>query len=250
MIAIAKKMKIIIGIIALLVIALLVYRLSPYKLEFLGYYDKIWAHRANSIEKLHSALDYYKGVELDLVYHEQENFLDVNHPPTTSIHLEFENYIATLDKEEYPFLWLDIKNLREDTAKSIFTKLQDVFAKVNYPLQNVLIETRYPEALPMFSEAGYKTSYYLPAFLVKRDSVLLEKTIERVKKTLKEQPNIAISTSHKDYHIVKEHFPEHRKYIWVLVPVVNIDFFTTREILKDETVEVVLVKYVALKGNR
>jgi len=250
MIAVTKKMRIIIGMIAALVVVLLLYRLSPYKLEFLGHYNKIWAHRANSIEKLRSALDYYKGVELDLVYHEQENFLDVNHPPVESVHLEFENYIAALDNQKYPFLWLDIKNLRKENAKSIFAKLEHIFTKANYPLQNILIETRHPEALPIFTNAGYKTSYYLPAFLAKRDTVLLKNTIERIKKTLEEQPNIAISTSHKDYHIIKEHFPEHRKYVWVLVPVVNIDFFTTREILKDETVKVVLVEYVALKGNR
>ncbi|WP_298542001.1 hypothetical protein [uncultured Aquimarina sp.] len=226
------------------------YHLSPYKLEFLGDYDKIWAHRANSIEKLHSALQYFKGVELDLMYNVEGDFLDVNHPPTESIGLRFEDYFDTLDKTEHPLLWLDIKNLNRDTASDILDKLLQVFRKRNYPLQNILIETRYPEVLPLFTKEGFKTSYYLPYDLRKRDEDELRIEILKIEKTLNDQPEIGISTNHKDYHIIKEHFPNRRKYIWILVPFLNIDFFGTKEILKDEKVEVVLINYNLLKGNR
>ena len=246
----SKKTKFrIAGGVILFVLAFL-YHISPYKLEFLGHYDKIWAHRANSVEKLHSALQHFNGVELDLIYDIEADFLDVNHSNTTSIGLKFEDYFDTLDKTQYPLLWLDIKNLNKKTGNDILAKLLQIFWKRDYPLQNVLIETRYPDVLPLFTKEGFKTSYYLPYDLRNRDEDALHATILKIKKFLEEQPTIGISTNHKDYHIIKEHFPDRRKYIWILVPFINIDFFTTREILNDEKVEVVLINYNVLKGNR
>ncbi|WP_299220884.1 hypothetical protein [uncultured Aquimarina sp.] len=246
----SKKAKFRVAITVVLLILLFLYHLSPYKLEFLGHYNKIWAHRANSTEKLHSALQYFRGVELDLIYDAEGDFLDINHSTSESIGLKFEDYFDTLDKTQHPLLWLDIKNLNKDTAGDILDKLLRIFGKRNYPLQNILIETRYAEALPIFTKEGFKTSYYLPYDLRKRDEDKLQIVIRKIEKILKEQPNIGISTNHKDYRIIKEHFPNRIKYIWVLVPILNIDFFTTKEILNDEKVEVVLVNYNALKGNR
>ncbi|WP_299246174.1 hypothetical protein [uncultured Aquimarina sp.] len=246
----SKKTKFRVAITVVLLILLFLYHLSPYKLEFLGHYDKVWAHRANSTEKLHSALQYFEGVELDLIYDTEGGFFDVNHLTSESVGLKFEEYIDTLDKTQYPLLWLDIKNLNKDVANDILDKLLRIFSKRNYPLNNILIETRYANALPIFTKEGFKTSYYLPYDLRKRDEEKLQVVIQKIKKTLKEQPDIGISTNHKDYHIIKEHFPNRRKYIWVLVPMINIDFFTTKEILRDEKVEVVLVNYNVLKGNR
>ncbi|MDH7447463.1 hypothetical protein [Aquimarina sp. 2201CG14-23] len=234
----------------IVLLILFLYRLSPYKLEFLGHYDKIWAHRVNSTEKLHSALKHYKGVELDLIYDAEKDFFDINHPPAKTINLKFEDYIATLEKSQYPLLWLDIKNLKKDNETSVLNKLLEIFNKRKYPLQNVLIETRYSDALPIFTQSGFKTSYYLPYGLRNRNEEKLQATIQKIKKIINEQPEIGISTNHKDYHIIKEHFPNRTKYIWILVPIINIDFLTTREILNDDHVDVVLVNYVSLRGNR
>ncbi|WP_299258624.1 hypothetical protein [uncultured Aquimarina sp.] len=245
-----KKTKFRVVITVVLLILLLLYHLSPYKLEFLGHYNKIWAHRANSTEKLHSALRYFKGIELDLIYDTEGDFFDVNHSTSESVGLKFEDYLNTLDEKQYPLLWLDIKNLNKVEANDILDKLLRIFRKRNYPLQNILIETRYPEALPIFTKEGFKTSYYLPYDLRKRDGDKLLTTILEIQKNISEQPAIGISTNHRDYHIIKEHFPNRRKYIWILVPFINIDFFTTKKILNDEKVEVVLINYNALKGNR
>ncbi len=246
----SKKTKFKVAITVVSLILLFLYHLSPYKLEFLGHYDKIWAHRANSAEKLDSALQYFEGVELDLIYDVEGDFFDVNHLTSESVGLKFEEYLSTLDKTQHPLLWLDIKNLNKDTAGNILDKLLRIFRKRNHPLKNILIETRYADALPIFTKEGFKTSYYLPYDLRKRDEEKLQVVIRKIEKILSEQPSIGISTNHRDYHIIKEYFPNRRKYIWVLVPFINIDFFTTKEILNDEKVEVVLINYNALKGNR
>ena len=246
-----NKFKIILFLVLAFLALRYIYPYSPYKVEFLGFYDdKIWAHRANSKEKFASALNYYNGVELDLVYDATKNNFDVNHTPTISINLTFEDYLNTLNDVQQPYLWLDLKNLKLDNAQEVYNKLQAIFSKKQYPVTKVLIETRYPNALPMFTKAGYITSYYLPYNLIGKQNEDLDTELLKISEILKQQPEIGISTNYIDYEIIKEHFPNKPKYIWALVPAINRNFLKTRRLLKDETVKVVLVNYKALKGNR
>lgn len=232
------------------VVLLLIYSYSPYKIEFMGSYNKIWAHRTNSSYKLNSALKYFKGVEIDIIYDEHSNTFDVNHPPSKSINLTLSKLLADIQQKERPYLWLDIKNLNYKNAPIIFDKLVILFNRFNFEFDKVLIETRYPKALPIFTKAGFKTSYYLPYRLNKKKDSELKEEINKIDKILKEQPNIGISTNHKDYDIINANFPNKTKYIWALVWPINIDFFITNRILKDPKVKVVLVNYKSLKGNR
>lgn len=242
-----SKSKTIQILIVLLFIAIF-YSYSPRKIEYLGYYNKVYAHRVNSIEKLNAALHFFKGVELDLVYKKDKNILDVNHPPAQSINLNFETYINEIEQGTFPFLWLDIKNLNINTAQDIFVKLNSILDKLSYPKNKILIETFYPEALSIFTKAGYHTSYYLPPKLYK--NVDLENEIKKINIILKKQPNIGISTNFEDYEIIKTNFPNQKKYIWALVPNINTKFWKIRKLLKDEKVEIVLSKYKAFYGNR
>jgi hypothetical protein len=223
-----------------------IYKYSPYKVEFLGYYDKIWAHRVNSNEKLNSALNYYEGVELDLVY--KKGVLDVNHPPAESINLGFREYFNQIPTTKQPFLWLDIKNLTKENSTEILNLLQSIFKERNYPLNKVLIETRYPKALPIFTQIGFKTSFYLPYGL--RNKKNLDFEINKITETLNDQPEIGISSDYRDHYLMKKYFPEKTKYLWMINSVTNRWFTETRSILKDSTVKVVLVRYNAVSGNR
>lgn len=241
--------KILTGI-AVLLACLILYKYSPYKIEFLGYYDKIWAHRVNSKEKLNSALNFYSGVELDLVYNSEKNIFDVNHPPVKSINLTFEEYLSEINKDKNPGIWLDIKNLNKDNSRLIFNRLIKIFDAINYNIENVLVETRYPEALPLFTEKGFITSYYLPSNLRNKKTVALASEIQKINKVLLKQPNIGISTNYKDYLVLQEYFPKKDKYLWMTTSITERWFQKTRSILKDEKVKVVLVSYNAIYGNR
>lgn len=247
---IKKNSKLVVIIFVTLVTIALLYRYSPYKVEFLGHYDKIWAHRANSKKKLNSALSFYNGVELDLVFSTETNILDVNHPPLPSIQLSFEKYINSLAKTQKPYLWLDIKNLNENNAKEILKRLQAILKSRDYSLQKILIETRYPEALPVFHEAGFMTSYYLPSALNKLTSNALELEVLKIKTLLKKQPKLGISTHYKDYSIIAKSFPKRTKYLWVTGHSAFQDYQLIRTILNDKQVKSVLVTYKALSGNR
>ena len=247
---ISKKLKRLTIVLLFVFGVLFCYRYSPYKLQFAGYYDKIWAHRVNSTEKLESALNYFEGVELDLVYDAEQDILDVNHPPAPSIGLSFENYFSKLSDNQKPFLWLDIKNLESSNADAILERLIKIFKSKAYPLEKVLIETRYPESLHIFAEHGFMTSYYLPYDLNKKSESNLENEIQEIKQVLAKHPQLGISTNYHDYDTIKTYFQSEKKYIWVLVSSYSLEFSKIREILKDETVEAVLVNYKTLKGNR
>ncbi len=238
-------------IVVLLILAVFIYSFSPYKLEFLGHYDKIWAHRVNSKEKLKSALKYYNGFELDLIYYEEENFFDVNHPTEKSINLKFEDYINSLNsKVVFDGFWLDMKNLNQNNASKILTKLSQILNTKNIPYNKVLIESEDPNSLSIFKEKGFRISYYLPRYLYKKPEKELIAEISKIKQILDEYPDIAISSSHRNYDIIHEYFPKKEKYIWALVWTINVDYFLVKRVLNDETVKVALVNYKVLNGNR
>lgn len=245
-----NKIKWMVGILILLILSGMAYRYSPYKLEYLGYYDKIWAHRANSEEKLKSALKFFKGIEVDLVYNESKNILDVTHPPVPSINLNLRQYLSNIPKDEFPYIWLDIKNLNIDNADVILIHLLDLFEEKQYPLEKILIETRYPEALPKFILAGFKTSFYLPHSLGEMSVERYNTEIQKIKDLLIEHPEMGISSNYIDYEIMAKEFPLRDKYFWITSSIRTHGFSKPRKILKDSTVKAVLISYKAAKGNR
>ena len=231
-------------------ILLIGYYYFPYAIEGIGFYHKIWAHQINTVEELNSALNYYEGVELDLVYNSEKNLLDVYHPPSKSKGLSFKKYLKAIEKNNFPYLWLDIKNINNDNATAILDRLLFLFETKNYPLNKILIESKKPKELIKFEKKGFKTSYYLPFHLHKKDSLSLSKSILSIKNIIKSQPNIAISTSFKDYNIIKKEFPNQSKYIWAILKPIHFQHFKIREILKDEYVKIILLNYNVVRGNR
>lgn len=227
------------------------YSYSPYKLIYIGSYDKIWSHRVNSLEKLDSALNFFDGVELDLVYNAIADVLDVNHPPTNSINLSFENYVSNITNTKKPYLWLDIKNLNNENAELIKLKLETILTKYNYPQNKIVIETRYPIALKHFKDSQYGLVYYLPYHMYLKENDILKKDLKTIDSVLKEQSNIAISSFFLDYKILKDNYPRKTKYLWFAGELESINNYTlTKKILKDSTVKAVLIPFKSLKGNR
>lgn len=243
------RKRIIFAVICLLVFGYL-YRYSPRRIEFLGHYNKVLAHRVNSLEKQKQALKYFNGLELDLVYQKDKNELDVNHPPTASIGLTFETYLSQIESNKFPFLWLDIKKLDTTNADAIILKLNTLFEAKNYPKHKILIETPFPEALPKFTADGYKTSYYLKPDLHKKTGEDLKNEINYIKIILDQQPAIGISSSYKDYALMKEYFPKKTKYIWAISSPYRFKYKEVRSILEDKNVAIVLTKFQSFSGER
>jgi len=225
---------------SILFIGIYIYKHNPYKVEYLGFYDKIWAHRVNNTKKLDKALKYFNGVELDLVY--DNNVLYVRHPPSTSKALRFETYLESIPRTKKPGFWLDIKNLTKENGSFIYNHISSLLIKNNVPFSKVFIETRYPEALPLFEKNGFKTSYYLKSGLYSLNNQELQEEITRIKAVLEKQPNVALSFGYLDYDIISNTFPETKLNTWIID-----SFFTHgfegKEILKNKNVEIVLISY-------
>jgi len=245
-----KSRKRILIVVSVLLVFGFLYKYSPRRIEFFGYYNKVYAHRVNSLEKQKQALKYFDGIELDLVFNSEESILDVNHPPTKSIGLTFKSYLSQIKAKKYPFLWLDIKKLDTTNSDAILLKLNALLESRNYPKNRILIETRSPEALPKFTTAGYKTSYYLKPKLYAKVGEELENEVKYIKSVLKSQPNIGISSSYKDYAIMKQYFPDKTKYIWAITSPYRIKYNEVRSILEDENVAIVLTKFKSISGER
>ena len=245
-----KKIVFALVILAFIYGALKNYKYLPYKIELLGNYNKIGAHRLDSEYRLKSALKYFDILEFDLVFDENKKYFDITHPPVASIHLTLQKYLQNIPEAKYPFLWLDIKNLEVSNALEILEKLKIVLGKYNYPYHKILVETRYPDKLDKFNEAGFLTSYYLPYGLYKKKDKELKKQIEVIQEILEKQPNLGISANVNDYEIMLKYFPKRTKYTWALGRLYSNNFRATRKALKDSTVKIVLVSYVTKKGNR
>lgn len=244
-----KSKKTIIRIAVLALVVLVYHNFSPYKLQFLGHYGKIWAHRANSIEKQQSALNFYDGIELDLIYISETNILDVNHAREESINLSFEDYLKALNGKT-PYLWLDVDNLKAENAKQIFSKLELLLKKTNFPKSKLLVESRFPYALPIFVKNGYNSSYYVTSKLRCMKGITKENEIKKIDSVLKSQPKLAISSDCSDYEVLSANFPSKKKYFWALESDFNRRFFANRTMLNDTSVVAVLANYNALSGNR
>lgn len=248
MITSSIKKIILFGGILLLMVYL--YRYTPRRIEFLGHYDKVMAHRANSLEKLDLALHFFNGVELDLDYKADTNILDVNHLPAESINLSFETYVNHIKEDNLPFLWLDIKDLNTSNCNNILIKLNDIFRNKNYPKDKVLIETQHPEALAKFIQEGYNTSYYITPQLFKKNQNDINKALNNIKSILDKNPEMAISTSLNGHAFISAKFPNKKKYIWSDGSVFKIKYKKTRAVLNDKTVKKVLVIFNTFNGER
>ncbi|MDX1463102.1 MAG: hypothetical protein R3359_08600, partial [Marinirhabdus sp.] len=128
-------------------------------------------------------------------------------------------------------------------GKDILAILNAEFDIIAYPKEHILVETRYPEILPLFHEAGYNTSYYLPQDIHAMDKEAQENTIAEIQAVLDQQAELAISTKYSDYEILHSYFPDRPKYIWSLSHEKIGDYALIRSMLKDPTVKLVLVRY-------
>lgn len=245
-----KRVKYFIGVILILFVARFAYKYSPRRVEFLGSYNKVWAHRVNSQEKLASAINYFEGVELDLIYHSETQTLDVVHPPAPSIGLSLEEYLVAIPKNKQPNLWLDIKNLTSKNAIEVNERIAHLIETKNYTVEKVIIESQNPDALRLLEASTFQRLYYLPIGLHKKTPAELENTIASIQEVLSMNKPIGISSNYEDYEVLAKHFPYQNKYLWKIDGLTLKNYFKTRKILKDTTVKVVLSRYKSFKGNR
>lgn len=214
---------------------------------------KIWAHKANSIEKLNEAKKMFSGVELDVVFYTNGNYFDVNHPPDKSISLSLTKYFQSQTSDSNYKYWIDFKNLNEENELLSSNSLDSITKLFKINKSNIIVESDNPQLLKSYNDKGFLTSYYLPSRLHTRNEDSLKEALEQIKKNLISYKNIYISVEYKDYPIIKKHFPKQKKLTWFTV-YGSMNKIKARillyEILFDENVDVLLIPFHSEKGNK
>lgn len=175
-------------------------------------------HRCNSQMKFQFAHSLgIDRVELDLNYDEKVG-LCLNHDKCKDDDLTLNEFLEQ-NRNSLKRLWLDIKNLDTENAESIFTILSELDRK--YLLKNIaLVETRYPETLPEFINAGWETSYYLPwSELLNQQSS--KQTEQEILNNIKKYQIRGISYDAKAYEFISRkinsrEWPKLTQYTWDL----------------------------------
>ena len=123
--------------------------------------NKIWVHRVDSTGKLKQAVHRFTGVELDVVFLNDKNRFDVNHPPQESINLSLDEYLGSIDDSNKYSLWLDFKSVNQDNIHASLIKMNELVQKYKLSKQKIVVESKNHAILKLFNENGYFTSYYL-----------------------------------------------------------------------------------------
>lgn len=230
------------------------YNFSVFKIEYIGYLNKIWAHQVNTLEKLNLAQSNYTGIELDIVFDSTTNTFDVHHPPDLSIGLTLETYLSHLKSPKNIRIWLDLKNLTMENKEKALRRLLFLVEKYSLQKERIIVESQQPEFLIDFKKFGFLTSYYLPATLHTLTPETLADIIEEINTKINLYPTTAISSNLVDYPLIAKQFPKQKKYLWALHKTYSASIFTnfkrTRIALKDSKVQVLLVHVNTLNAIR
>jgi len=206
--------------------------------------EKVWVHRVNSIEKFNSANQLFYGVELDVIYNKEENLFYVKHSTKESTNLSLKLYMNSIGVGSVKNYWIDLKNLDSNNGLSSSSRLNSITKELSIKNDQIIVESKKPQFLDYYYDKGFLTSYYLPSELYLLNNEDLKNKIESINNNLNHCNYI--STSYKDYKILKEKFPEKKKIIWFTV-YGSMNKFKARiilcEILFDKNVDVLLLPF-------
>lgn len=135
--------------------------------------EKFWLHRVNSVEKQKEFYKKYAGLEFDIIFYDKENAFENSHDVEN---LEKYNLEAQLkvyrDLSNYNGIWLDFKNLTDKNKIESLYVLNDLLAKYKINKDKIWVESSNWQALKVFKDAGFKTSYYFPYYNFTRMSTV------------------------------------------------------------------------------
>lgn len=213
--------------------------------------SKIWVHRVNSIEKLEFIDDDFVGVELDVVYNNDLDVLDIYHPPEKSKNLFLKTYLEK-DNKRHKY-WLDFKNFSKKDQDKVISKLNSLVKTFQLNKSNIIVESTNSKLLPKFSTHNYITSYYLPANLLRLNKDELKEKTKIIRDNIHNNPTNFVSANYRDYYIIKKEFPDKDIITWIIDDNPEIYSYSTLrkalskfkyrfKVFSDKKVKVVLVK--------
>ena len=207
--------------------------------------SKVWGHRANSIEKFRESSQLFRGVELDVVFYPGKDCFDVNHPPDISNNLTLLNYFKSGNVQRDFGVWLDFKNLNEKNMIQSLRRLDSICKMLKIEKNTIIVESTKPEFLGIFSENGFRTSFYIKSEIPSMLDIDYQLELKRLRSIIKEHPTTYLSSDSNIYGVIKEEFPTKKKLVWFdRGPRNRLQFFVQKFMtLNDTNVAVVLVSF-------
>ncbi len=207
----------------------------------------------NSLEKLDEVRGLFAGAELDVVYHAEKNYFEINHPPDPSANLSLLDYFLSQKSNHDFHYWIDLKNLIKNNAVASSSLLDSIVRLCDIDKSQVIVESGNQQYLKPYLDKGFLTSYYLPAGLHGFSDDSLKQVLEKIRMNLDLHENHYISADYQDYPLIKNQFPDRKKLIWYTLKG-PLNIFSSRillyQILLDENVDVLLIPYQPKHGNK
>lgn len=241
-------LKKIIFTLGLLMIFILVYHYSPYKIEHINKREKVWAYRVKTMENLDFIQNHYQGLEIDLIFDDEQQIIQVEHPNVNCPSMNLELFLKNLDENKIDGVWFDLKNLTLDNAELFSNQLEELTVDLKF---QKIVESPNVQALQFFKAKDFKISYYLPGSFYE-DAEKLTSTITLIKKHLDEFEIDFLSAKMNKYPLIKQHFPEENLLFWSPRGTFHLDYFkdswNRRKILNDSKVKILLIRLDLYSG--
>lgn len=206
-----------------------------------GFEEKIWVHRVNSTQRAGIMQNKYTGMEMDVIYDEENSRYYVSHDPVPEQYIQLDEILHTIQNPQNHLFWLDFKNLSENNCRDALNSLLELTQKYNLNTNNIIVESPNPYYLSDFTDSGFRTSYYIPRFNPYRSSqdFMLNK-IQKIDSVLSISNVNYLSGEHNLYQFLKFYYPESKILLWYL-PENILSPYVRRKLNHDSTVDVILI---------
>ena len=179
--------------------------------------QKIWLHRANDIEKVQYFQDKYAGLEIDVTYVDSLHTFLIFHGGghIESNPVTFEKWLEQIENTRKIRLWLDFKNINSRNKVMILNELNRICAKHKLRKGNLIVESNNADCLPLFREAHYRTSYYIPKFNPEETSDFdIQRYTCKIRREISENDITTISGYYYQYEFMRDSFPDENIFLW------------------------------------
>ena len=172
---------------------------------------RVGPHRVNSLGKLSQALfDGFEAFETDVFFRDSgvagQSSLEVGHDADNMSGLSLEVLLSEAAKARK--IWLDLKNLSAENHRMVLHRLDALDAQFGLKEKTILESALTGRPLAAFSQAGWRTSYYLPTRRILRlletnDSLEMQELAVGIAEQSRIQQLSGISFSAKLYPFAK-----------------------------------------------
>ena len=184
------------------------------KVDFHPENERIWLHRANTIQKAQRYQYQYGGLEIDVFFNDSLKTFVIKHNEDDIPELTLKKWCDSLDNISQIGVWFDFKNLNADNCDKALRNLKKIRRKYHMK-GKLIVESSSHTELQKFKKAGFLVSFYIPCFNPWEgvDSVSYRCFKETIQDAIDDGVS-AISGYDYQYHFMKKEFPGQTKLIW------------------------------------